>query len=544
MKTLVHYISAALIFIIVNACNNDFLSKGPDLSSLSTTSEILISPDWETKEYTIHVSMAGNADFIITKTPDWLHVETISGKFTNDITTIRCKATVKNEFSETGIYQSSMVLEIAGSGKIIIPVSYIKEGTPSLQCSDNQLDFNQTDNTLSLNISNQGHGLLIWEIDSCPEWLTVSETGGILSSNSSKNVVFTCDRSLLSNEKISHTIFLRTNDKDNQSYKITVTVDNYIEERIIIQAIEGTVTDACMDKTAGILYLTTSQPNRMIAFNTVTKSIDKACDFGKTPTCFSLSENGREAIIGHEKMISRINLDNFSITKTIAMDYNIFDIEWGAGDWCSFTWEQVNYHNLHWLNLNTEEIYETYSIYGFLYGKIAAKKIPHQNFIVSSILSNTPSRIFVFDIQERNITRFFGDDIGSFWFSTDGKYLFSSRNKIYETASLSASSGAANLIGNFSPNPNSIQWIEHNANSHSVWILTNSSNNADDSQREIQQFDDNDFTYKTTYHYENDYKGYPAQAQYFFTNYTGNEMYIIKNNTLNDWSVEIIPINN
>ena len=245
MKNFVQLISAGLFCVIALACNNDFLSKTPEeVSSLTTTSEILISPDWEAKDYSIHVPMAGDADFRVTKTPGWFKVQTSSGQFTNDMATIRCNALVNNDFSEIGIYASSMVLNIEGSGKIIVPVSYITEGDPYLQCSANQLDFGQTDITRSLDISNQGPGLLIWEIDSCPDWLSVSETGGIFPPYSSKTLLFTCDRSLFSNEQQSQTIYLRTNDKNNPLCAIEVAASNDIDNSTIFQVIDGTVIDA------------------------------------------------------------------------------------------------------------------------------------------------------------------------------------------------------------------------------------------------------------------------------------------------------------
>jgi hypothetical protein len=303
---------------------------------LTTSSEILISPNTEAKDYSIYIQGAGNANFSIVKYPSWLNFQNLSGQFSNDAAIINCSASAQSNFSEISIYKSFIVLNIEGSGNVIVPVSYINEGNPvaeavqslvlkynsvsnngkaslvvkntgngiliwsiveksnwfsipdglinhtfmlpqngeyvidlscnieslistdlqgriviatndknnsspvvtiycnpgnrSLSCSTNHLDFGRTEVIQSFNISNQGDGLLTWKIESCPEWLNVSETSGMLYPYSSKTLVFTCNRDLLPNELQTQTIDLITNDPNNPSYKITVTVDNTLPE--------------------------------------------------------------------------------------------------------------------------------------------------------------------------------------------------------------------------------------------------------------------------------------------------------------------------
>ena len=339
MKNFIQYISAGIFCIITFSCNNDFLSKVPEISSLTATSEIIVLPSGESKDYSVHVPTIGNANFSVAESPDWLNVRTVSGQFSGDVATLNCGASVRNEFSATGVYKSSIVLNIDGYGNILIPVSYVTEGNPAIEtesnsafqynvyynngsaslaiknrgegvllwslteksdwisvdkperffdsrsnymfmilpyeesvidlscsiesfvspdtqgkivirsndknnsettidiscdlgnpilfCSNNRLDFGQTDLTRLLNIYNyQGSGLLRWKIDSCPEWLSVSEITGIVPPLSSRTLLFTCDRNRLPDGQVSHTIYLLTNDKSNPAYAITVTAYN------------------------------------------------------------------------------------------------------------------------------------------------------------------------------------------------------------------------------------------------------------------------------------------------------------------------------
>jgi len=651
MKTFNQYIIAALFFIQALSCSNDFLSETADISSsLSSTTELLISPEWGSIDFSINIPMANNAKFNIIKTPEWLLVNNLSGQFVNGIATINCKASVHRDFSEIGIYKDLMVLDIEGKGKSLVPVSYITEGNPMIEteknitvsfnygyigyydmeiknkgkgillvtfteqpewinlswlgpnqgfmtdktmipipanssitlsisfniesiassdlsgkiviasndknnkettinincdlgnpllyCSSNQLNFRRTETKQTMDISNQSSGLLLWKVESCPEWLSVSETEGALIPHSWKTLTFTCDRNLLPPGQQSHTIYFKTNDKNNPSYAITVTAYNNITNPENIRAIQGIVTDAWMDKTTDILYLSTSQPNRLLAYNIKTKTIDKELTLSKAPTCFSISEDGRQAIIGHGGMISVVDIYNFSVSKNVEVDNIVYDIEWGNDGWCCYTETNVQWSSLYWVNLNTNEK----SKYSGLYGGCILNKIPNQNYLIAAEV-NLSSGIYIFDLDTREKKYNIFTSLGNHWFSENGTYLFSGKN-IYRTSSLFKEEYFYEIspIGIFSPNPYRTFWIDHNAASKSVWILSSSTDYYFDTQREIQQYEDNDYIRIKTYYYDDFYKDSPAQAQYVFSNSNGNEVIVIKNNNQNEWAVEHIPV--
>jgi len=657
MKNLIQYISTAFLCFIAFSCSNDFLKNEPDLST-NADMTIYISPEWDAADYSVHIPMAGNAKFNVIKSPDWLQVNTPSGQFTNDYALINCSASTCKDYSEIGIYNTSMILEIEGKGKSFVPISYITEGNPVIEtatnvdlqydyysynsqavftirntgegilvwgvsekpewltinfstgtgtaipdhtlyllpqrseinivlsynntfiptsdlhgkiiiasndknhsetevnvsfnvgnpflyCNTNQLDFGRTETTQSLQFSNQGNGMLTWKIESCPEWLTVSDTIGILPPYFYNTLTFTCNRSLVPNGQQPIIIYLKTNDKNNTSYAITVTATNYTANPENIREINGTITDAWADKSNNILYLATSQPNRLLAYNMKTRTIDRELALSKAPTCFSISEDGHKAIIGHSGLISSVNIDNFSVTKTIEVNYNIFDIEWGTDNWCCYTGPaDLQWSNLYWINLDTNE---TSNSGASLYGGSILRKVPGQNYIVASEI-NLSSGVHIYNSNSKEEEYYIFTYIGNFWFSETGTYLFSGKN-IYRTSQLfSTTDYAYDLppIDNFSPVPYQTYWIDHSSASHSVLILSSASDYYFDTQREILQYEDNDYTRVKTYYYDDYYNGYPAQAQYVFANGTGDELVVIKNvvsdNNLNDWSIEHVTV--
>jgi hypothetical protein len=100
-------------------------------------------------------------------------------------------------------------------------------GNPSLYFYNNSetVNFGRTETEKYLSFSNQGDGLLVWNIEGCPNWLTISETNGTLSPYNSTSLTFTCNRDLLPDGNNTAIIYLKTNDKNHLSTPITVTAN-------------------------------------------------------------------------------------------------------------------------------------------------------------------------------------------------------------------------------------------------------------------------------------------------------------------------------
>ena len=651
MKKLIQYISAGLLSLIALSCNNHFLNEESDISAFADW-RIYISPEWEAADYSINITTAENSKFSIIKTPDWLHVNNKSGQFINGSASINCSASMYNDYSAIGVYNSSIIMDIEGKGKCIVPVSYITEGNPVIKVEKNiallyffygstfndtinidntgegvllfgiekkpdwitfllpsgtvltdktlypipphssiplillpnnmpfslndsqekivitsndknhnkttinltygdpllntsyrVLNFGRNETTQTFQICNYGYGLLMWEIESCPEWLTVSETSGITVNSNCKTVTFTCNRNLLPKGRYTSNIYLRTNDKNKLYQTITFMVINEdTANPENIRAITGTIVEAWMDKSTDILYLATSQPNRLLAYNTRTKTIEKELSLNKAPTCFSVSEDNHKAVIGHDEQISYVDMDNFTVIKTFDVNYNIFDIEWGADNWCCYTQGVISRpYYLQWKNLDTGEIFETQNNGYYLDNYVFIKKIPNQDYIIATYINTT----IVFCTKTREYVRRIFHFFNNFWLSSDGKYFFSILSaNIFKTSSFIVSDQIL-PIAELSPNPSAILWSDFGPASHDIWVLSPSSEYVDFSRREIQQYEDIDYTRVKTYYYDEYYKGNRVEAHYFFVNSSGNEIIVIKNivsnNNLNDWSIEHIP---
>jgi len=157
--------------------------------------------------------------------PEWL-------SFTNkDETVISLPQNGKHDFRLlfkktypiSGNLSGKIVMMTNDKNREIIEVDVrLNLGNPTVLFPE-QVDFGKMETIREVTLGNLGYGLLLWKIKDLPNWLTVSESNGILEYFKYKQIKFNCKRELLLPGINTATIYLESNDKDNPSYPITVT---------------------------------------------------------------------------------------------------------------------------------------------------------------------------------------------------------------------------------------------------------------------------------------------------------------------------------
>lgn len=669
MKKNFLYITFSFLLLGTFSCSNEFLNDNikQESNALSSDSEIILSPSWDTDDYQFICSNVGNADFTVENAPDWLEVETKTGKLTvmqpnnfspnqQSVGIIRCKAKINPEFEKTGMYLDKIQISVNGK-TCYVPVMYISEGDPKinvnttftinyndynsyltiqntgegillwdivsmpewltidannfissnviipqgssyavpLKFADNttlsgiltgsivlktndknkpevtisvtadlgtprlelywysaSIDFGRTETSQDIYISNQGYGALVWSFEGLPEWLSVSKANGTLYSYFGENVTFACNRALLPDGQSEVKIILKTNDVNKPATEITVRARNG-NNNANVRAVEGNIIDACYNKDADILYYVTSQPNKLIVYDTKTKSVAHEIALSKAPTCLTVSEDFAQALVGHGGMISYIDLQTNSVTKTIEVNGVLADIAFAANDWCAYT-EGGNYDiqwtNIYWVNL-TDGSYTTGSM---VYEDCVIKKVPNQDYIIGSE-TEMSSGFYVYDINTRTEKANIFGPTGNFWFI--GNYIVSGNNSANGNASgdvfrISDMTSQSNLsaIGRLQyPTDDGyyggIPFIDYCPASHSIFGLRRIDWNTISSQ--IYRFEDNDYYLTKVYNYEDYYNingtEQQVQAHYVFANGAGTELSVLRKTTdNNNWSIEFIQI--
>ena len=497
--------------------------------------------------YTCEMPIANTGDGVllwhIKQYPEWL------APMSNDVNIItqysrQDRTVISYNYDDCPFWENlsgKIVIETNDINKPVMEVTVqVDFGYPVLNIGEyfSTVDFGWTQTSLSFSFFNQGDGLLIWEIEGCPEWLTVSQSNGFIYPFNSANMTFTCNRELLLSGENTAIIYLKTNDLNKPLVPVIFTaIRNLSANPDNVMDIPGNVVSVIMDKQSDILYLITNQPNRLLAYDTQSKALLRELSLDDEPACFGLSEDGHGAIIGHNGYISYIDADNFTLVKTIETNHNVKDIEWGVDNWCCYSISDIEQSCLHWINLNTNEMFydDQLSGYGFLC------KIPNQNFVIA--LTGDLNGTHIYNLNTRKI-EYVNSCFVSGFFSENGEYMYSSDGRIYNTSSfyLNVPAYIATPVGKFSPIQNSFFWIDHNETTQSIWCLSPWSNRYTD--YEIIQYDDSEYARIRKFYYSDYYNDSPVMLHYIFTNQAGTELVIIRNVTGGNfmWSLEFFPV--
>jgi hypothetical protein len=551
------------LLFIVGACSNDFLKENTDASSI-VESVIYVAPGWDEAEWSVNQPAAQNSRYKVMSAPEWLRLASTTGVFSKGVATLKCSATEKKEFSNIGLYNDVIVLEVDNLGKILVPVFYINEGNPMMEVLPTDLTLDDSNGyEAELVIRNVDVGVLFLAILDKPSWVEFIDlelSDNMLPPNSMTTLRIRYSPESGLTKDTDGQILIAGNDRRQPQHVVNIHYKHEGDKEQgggneqganpeDIRAVEGAVTDASFDPNRGLLYLCTSQPNRILAYDPKSRSVVRQVDLAKAPTCFSPSEDWKKAIVGHGGMISFVDLENFNITHTKDIQTNVYDIEWGLNNWFCYTSKVGQWVSLQWENESTHE-----SLGNQIYEKTIIKRIPNQNYIVASQLSLSPSGITVFDMKSKKENSYFHEDIGMFWFSTDGEYLFDMNGNVYRTQYLSTQSESSinyppmdNLKYGF---PFRLTWLDHQATNNRLWALYEKWY---EFQPEVLQFETNDYTFVRKYSYGNYYHAtingqaanYKTQAHYVFA--TGaNEIVVIKNilpeYNAQAWSIEHIAV--
>ncbi|MFV0378707.1 MAG: BACON domain-containing protein [Mangrovibacterium sp.] len=425
-------------------------------------------------------------------------------------------------------------------------------GTPKLSVSsyDTPVDFGTSTTSKTFDFSNNGNGILAWGFDGLPAWLTISKSNGTLYSYNWETVALICDRSKLPLPGLnSATIYLKSNDSSTPSYPLTVTA-RAPGSNANIRALEGNIVDASFDKNKNILYYATSQPNKLIAYDVAAKSILHEVALSKAPTCLAISEDFTKALTGHGGVISVVDLNNHSVSKTIDIIGTVADVEFAANNWCAYT-EGGNYNiqhtTIYWVNLSDGSLTEG----SHVYEDCLIKKVPNLDYLIGSE-TEVSSGVYVYDINNRTEKADIFESFRNFWFA--GNYIISLNGAVYRVSDVISqngyTSGGISPIGELQyPEDDyyGIQGIDYCSSIHAIFGLKRKDYQTISSS--IYQFEDNDYSLVKTYMYDNLYQpdtqttAYEVEARYLFANGSGTELSVLRKGLANsNWSIEFIPI--
>lgn len=493
----------------------------------------------------------------ITSMPDWLAVDTArlesNGLYISQYNSYNIPLKIIPGKNTSGSLTGKIVLSTNDKEHPIVSINATTDlGSPQLSIYTNAINFSSTESSKTLSFSNYGSGVLIWNFENIPDWLTITPSSGMYSPYTSySNITFSCNRTKLSPGQNTAIVNLKTNDSSHALYSITVTAIAPGNNENI-RAIDGNIIDAVFNKNTNTLYYVTSAPNKFIAYDVTAKTILHEIALSKAPTCFAITEDWTKAAVGHNGFLSAIDLSNNSITSTFTLDYSVNDIAWAENTWFSFTQNGGSFSSLHWINTADGTRYDDTDKYS-LDGSTLIKKVPNQPYLIATRGGTSPSGFFAYDIARKSKKSYSHMDLTNFWMSEDGVYIFAKNLNVYRTTSSTGSTDIfdadINAIGklNFtSANNYGLNFIYQS--NHKLWVIQNDSYSSD-APTNIYQFEDNDYTQVKKYIYDLLYQpdaqtsSFNIKANYVFANNEGTEISVLcKGISNNTWVIQFISV--
>lgn len=537
---------------LTNGCSDSFLKEEPVLEG-SFEPIYVETQNGELQMLTLDLSEAGNAPFQIRQYPNWIQFQEMNGVFSNGMTTIPFK--ILPEALLNSGNSGDVIISIKGFGLVLLDVIVGKKEEPaeiSIFISPEALDFQSEVNELSFTMHNQATEFVSWKMVSCPDWIQLEKTEGLLQLYESVSMKATCIRSHLAPGTHTARITLEFSQPNGTTktrhISVSARVLEYTNPTDLIE-IEGSVADAAYCEETDRLFIATRNPNRLLIYGQGEKI--SAIDLSKAPNCITLSEKGKQLFIGHSGLISYLDSSTQQVNQTFELDFNVFSLAYGENGRlyispdADFLYEPIVY-----LNVNTGQLLrkESQNLYG---GRAYLKKIKDTPTLLCTRTMSSPSGATLLDISDGTpgVEKYWHLDMGgNFWFSKNHQYLYDAYGKIFATPNFNTGQDLLPL-GKLDAYMNA-NWIDHCPQTNSLWVARNESFNNEDN---VLRYHAEDYRllesfkispYATTINGTLSY--YNTIPHYIFSDKTGTRVYIIKNvfisyfDNPDAWSMEII----
>ena len=431
MKKTAFLFGLVLIVFAGTSCDDDFLSRNDDEWYYPSDTLFLSNYDDDVAT-TLELQNNINADFTVYMHPRWLKFSSPHGRVNNGTVPLAFSIDEDNLPYGYTSHVGTVVLDIEGYGFTAITVIFTNFGNPTISCSPGEVVFDHN-YIQTVTLYSPTEGILIWEAEDIPDWLTFSQTSGILMSSDYTWITITLDPAKVPPlTEIVDTVNI-TGNSVNGDFPLGIRVTPGTVPPPQGTTVNSILTDAEYHHNSGMMAICTKSPNQLLLYNTASGVTD-TIKLEKTPSCISFSEDGQKAVIGYSvASVGYIDMASRQITEEFNIDCIPSDIVLGDNGWCYITPVADQWEKLRNLNLNTGQLI-TSSTAESIYEETVIKKIPGKPLMAGSMVTLSPTSLLLFDLaggQAKDEVTRYHESIGDFWISKDGARLYAAYGNVY-----------------------------------------------------------------------------------------------------------------
>jgi hypothetical protein len=431
-----------------------------------------------------------------------------------------------------------------------IPVSMSVPVNTAIEVPVNLL-FHELAEKQNVIVKNSGNAQVSWSA-AAGNYLTLNRTSGTLAKGESQTIEVTVDRTSLQTGTYQSAITFSYGESKTAS--VPVQIKNLIQTK---WGIEGTVKDAEFIRSVNRIIVVTTNPDRFSIIDPESRTIDMIA-LHSVPNCVSVNKTGDKAVVGHNGMITYIDITGKAIEKESLIGCDVLDVVLTSTGWVYAFPVRDQWTRIFCINpLNGESTQHTGN---YIYAGTVGKLHPSEKWIYGANNGLSPSDIEKYNIE--NGTAVFSYDSpyhgdypmnGNLWFSENGERIFTRGKTVLRTSA----DRASDMIYNGSlPCTNNIATLFHSAVNDKIFFIAYSNNNYERiPASEVLVCNYSYLTYLKSYPLEKfilpdnvtGVRYYNSEGHFVFVNSEGTKLYVIikadKNSgLLSDWAIQNIAI--
>lgn len=503
-------------------------------------------------DFSIENSGTGILSWSIANTTSWLSISQSSGYlFSGQKSSL--KLTCRRDNLDQNTYNSTLIINSNADIKILsVPVTMVVPKTSSMKLSSTNILFDYFRNNMDVWLKNTGNTKFNWSASNA-NYYTLTPGSGSLAKGDSIKINITLNRESLQTGILYSNIVITNSDNVNQTINAVINVFTNTKWML-----DRKILDAEFCRNTNKIVIVSANPNRLSIIDPELKTIQDI-PLNGIPNCVSINKNGDHAVVGHNGLISIVNLNTLTVEKEYFTSCNVLDILLTTSNWIYvFPYDQGTVRSI---NPTTGIENITPSI--FNRAGASSRLAPSEKAIYSTNSGVYPGDVYKYSIENGVAeylydSSYHGNDnmIGNLWLSEEGDKIFTKTNTILTVDSNKAND--MNLFNLLTWNPGNVntETLFHSKAANKIFLITESFENQND-------------TYGCNvlvYNYTNLglMKQYPlekylipvgeaggticnAEGIFVFANNTGTKLYVIvqsyqKSGMLNDSAIQNIEV--
>ncbi len=451
------------------------------------------------------------------------------------------------------LFDTLYISSNASNGPINIPIRIDVLAEPYIVSQNNIFSFDYFQDTTSLHLYNQGNVSGTYSLEFGDTYLSSLSASGTIGTGEIDSIKLIIDRSALQSDTLPSETFVRVLLDNNRVDSIPVWIYNYNPN---LWTLDFRIVDAEYCRAIDKIIAISSDPNKLHLIDPINNSI-QSLDLVLPPNCVTIRFDGNYAVVGHDGLITYVDVTNWQIVKTLPVTANALDIVLPSNGWV-YVFPKTD----QWERIRCVEIasgLEIPHVGRSIYAGTVAKLHPSEEFIYGADNGLSPSDFEKYDIRTDTLTYLYDSPYhgdysfsGNIWISDDGLRLFARSSNVFRASSVLADDMIYN--GNLA-GVTRIAWAEHSSLANYVMVLGETGSWWDPINTELYAYGDEFLAYKGKVSLPKyllqvaEFGGvlYKAQGRFVFANNAGTELYVLAkadeaSGLLYDWSIITIQV--